>query len=205
MVRVLLSYKEEIENAKMPAGRKQVLLAGLKLFSENGFHATTTAEIANQAGVSEGTIYKYFHSKNDLLNKLLNPILHEIQQNFFLRIDDYHDLNTMLSFVVKDRVQFALVNFDFFKLILQEILTNQQFFKLFKIDFTDGNVKSYLERLKDCFKEINQELTPVQIFRIFFGPIYAYTFERKILKVASTNETQDLELVKRQIMAGLTK
>ncbi|RHW49321.1 TetR/AcrR family transcriptional regulator [Lactobacillus bombicola] len=205
MVRVLLSYKEEIENAKMPAGRKQVLLAGLKLFSENGFHATTTAEIANQAGVSEGTIYKYFHSKNDLLNKLLNPILHEIQQNFFLRIDDYHDLNTMLSFVVKDRVQFALVNFDFFKLILQEILTNQQFFKLFKIDFTDGNVKSYLERLKDRFKEINQELTPVQIFRIFFGPIYAYTFERKILKVASTNETQDLELVKRQIMAGLTK
>lgn len=205
MVRVLLSYKEEIENAKMPAGRKQVLLAGLKLFSENGFHATTTAEIANQAGVSEGTIYKYFHSKDDLLNKLLNPILHEIQQNFFLRIDDYHDLNTMLSFVVKDRVQFALVNFDFFKLILQEILTNQQFFKLFKIDFTDGNVKSYLERLKDRFKEINQELTPVQIFRIFFGPIYAYTFERKILKVASTNETQDLELVKRQIMAGLTK
>lgn len=205
MVRVLLSYKEEIENAKMPAGRKQVLLAGLKLFSKNGFHATTTAEIANQAGVSEGTIYKYFHSKDDLLNKLLNPILHEIQQNFFLRIDDYHDLNTMLSFVVKDRVQFALVNFDFFKLILQEILTNQQFFKLFKIDFTDGNVKSYLERLKDRFKEINQELTPVQIFRIFFGPIYAYTFERKILKVASTNETQDLELVKRQIMAGLTK
>lgn len=205
MVRVLLSYKEEIENAKMPAGRKQVLLAGLKLFSKNGFHATTTAEIANQAGVSEGTIYKYFHSKDDLLNKLLNPILHEIQQNFFLRIDDYHDLNTMLSFVVKDRVQFALVNFDFFKLILQEILTNQQFFKLFKLDFTDGNVKSYLERLKDRFKEINQELTPVQIFRIFFGPIYAYTFERKILKVASTNETQDLELVKRQIMAGLTK
>ena len=62
------SYLSKINDEKMPAGKKKVILAALDLFSNRGFHATTTAAIAKRAGVSEGTIYKYFRSKEDLLS-----------------------------------------------------------------------------------------------------------------------------------------
>ncbi|MGN1279241.1 MAG: TetR/AcrR family transcriptional regulator, partial [Limosilactobacillus sp.] len=98
MAQILANYEAQLADAKMPAGKKKVLTTALKLFSSNGFHATTTAKIAKQAGVSEGTIYKYFSSKNDLLVKLLQPILMEIKQNFFSNLDDQKDLPTLVKF-----------------------------------------------------------------------------------------------------------
>ena len=71
MSQVLNNYAAQLDQAKMPAGKKKVLQTALNLFANYGFHATTTAKIAKQAGISEGTIYKYFKSKDDLLGKLL--------------------------------------------------------------------------------------------------------------------------------------
>ncbi len=50
------------------ASRKaQILNGAAHVFARKGFHAATTREIAEAAGVSEGTIYNYFDSKDDLL------------------------------------------------------------------------------------------------------------------------------------------
>jgi AcrR family transcriptional regulator len=45
----------------------QLLEAAATVFAEKGFHRATTREIASVAGVSEGTIYNYFDSKEGLL------------------------------------------------------------------------------------------------------------------------------------------
>lgn len=45
----------------------QILEAAARVFAQKGYHAATTKEIASEAGVSEGTIYNYFQSKEDLL------------------------------------------------------------------------------------------------------------------------------------------
>ncbi len=47
--------------------RTQILDAAAGLFARQGFHKTTTKQIAAEAGVAEGTIYNYFSSKEDLL------------------------------------------------------------------------------------------------------------------------------------------
>jgi AcrR family transcriptional regulator len=47
--------------------RAQILNAAARVFAEKGFSRATTREIAEAAGVSEGTIYNYFDSKEDLL------------------------------------------------------------------------------------------------------------------------------------------
>lgn len=206
MVKVLASYQGEIENQEIPSGKKKVLLAGLKLFSKQGFHATTTAEIAHEAGVSEGTIYKYFKSKDDLLAKLLSPMLTEIKDNFFVQLDDYHDLKKLISFLVEDRIQFLLINFDFLKLFIQELLTNDKIIALIKTEATGKNgVFAYFDDLKERFAEINSDLTSIQLLRIFISPIFLYVVQVKVFGINSSNKTVDLALIKKQIYLGLTQ
>lgn len=48
----------------------QILNASLNLFVEKGFHGTSTAEIAKTAGVATGTLFHYFKTKEDLINRL---------------------------------------------------------------------------------------------------------------------------------------
>ncbi len=45
-----------------------ILQAALELFAERGFHGTTVPEIADRARVGAGTIYRYFDSKEAIVN-----------------------------------------------------------------------------------------------------------------------------------------
>ncbi len=47
-----------------------ILHSTLKLITENGFHATPVSLIASDSGVAAGTIYRYFKSKDDIINEL---------------------------------------------------------------------------------------------------------------------------------------
>lgn len=47
-----------------------IMEAALKLFNEFGFHGTPTSKIAKEAGVSNGTLFNYFSTKEDLINSL---------------------------------------------------------------------------------------------------------------------------------------
>src|SRR5690348_16186579 len=50
--------------------RDAIMTAALELFVERGFHGTAVPEIAERAGVGAGTIYRYFESKEALVNAL---------------------------------------------------------------------------------------------------------------------------------------
>lgn len=52
--------------------QKKILETSLDLFSRNGFKATTTREIANNAGVNEITLFRNFSSKENLLAESLD-------------------------------------------------------------------------------------------------------------------------------------
>ncbi|CUH97663.1 hypothetical protein P22_3798 [Propionispora sp. 2/2-37] len=57
--------KEKIQDKKAAA-----LHATLELISEQGFHGTPMSQIAQKANIGVGTIYRYFSSKEDLINAL---------------------------------------------------------------------------------------------------------------------------------------
>lgn len=50
--------------------REAILSAALDLFVERGFFGTAVPEIAERAGVGAGTIYRYFESKEALVNAI---------------------------------------------------------------------------------------------------------------------------------------
>lgn len=58
--------------AKKPGGDKRdaIIEAALTLFVERGFYGTAVPEIADKAGVGAGTIYRYFDSKEALVNAI---------------------------------------------------------------------------------------------------------------------------------------
>ena len=53
----------------------QIKEAALKLFSDKGFHNTTIAQLAESSGLSKGTIYWYWKSKEDLAFSLFEDML----------------------------------------------------------------------------------------------------------------------------------
>jgi len=63
----LQSTKRE---AKPADKREAILAAALELFVERGFYGTAVPEIADRAGVGAGTIYRYFESKEALVNAI---------------------------------------------------------------------------------------------------------------------------------------
>ena len=52
---------------RIAARKQQILAAATAVFSQKGYAGATTREIAETADISEGTLYNYFASKQDLL------------------------------------------------------------------------------------------------------------------------------------------
>lgn len=53
--------------------RQDILEAALNIFTNKGYNGSTTAEIARAAGVAEGTIFRHFATKKELLIAVLKP------------------------------------------------------------------------------------------------------------------------------------
>jgi AcrR family transcriptional regulator len=60
--------------------RTDILEATLTLISEHGFHGTPMSQVAAEAGVGAGTIYRYFENKEALINELFMEIKREFSQ-----------------------------------------------------------------------------------------------------------------------------
>jgi AcrR family transcriptional regulator len=63
---------------RIAARKAQILKAAETVFSRKGYERATTREIAAAADVSEGTLYNYFGSKNDLLNAVARSFADDI-------------------------------------------------------------------------------------------------------------------------------
>lgn len=76
------SIKPRWERRK-DARPQELLRAALDLFVERGFAATRLEDVASRAGVSKGTLYLYFDSKEELFKAVirenLSPVLDEAQ------------------------------------------------------------------------------------------------------------------------------
>jgi TetR/AcrR family transcriptional regulator, fatty acid metabolism regulator protein len=57
--------------------RRRILQAAVKVFARKGYFAARVSEIAEKAGVADGTIYLYFAGKEDILVSLFDEVMSE--------------------------------------------------------------------------------------------------------------------------------
>jgi len=85
---MLCPFKPKWERRK-EARPQELLAAALNLFVERGFAATRLDDVAKAAGVSKGTLYLYFSSKEDLFKAVVResivPLIGEAEG----MIDEY--------------------------------------------------------------------------------------------------------------------
>lgn len=75
-----MGYKRSpLMEERLADNRQRILLSARKLVAEGGFRAAQIAAVAADAGLSTGSIYRYFPSKSDLFVEVLGEaVKHEI-------------------------------------------------------------------------------------------------------------------------------
>lgn len=114
--------------------QEKVLNAAEKIFGSKGYHGSTTKEIAEEAGVSEGIIFKYFKTKKELLVNLVVPIISKTAVSLLGSGSD-GDLEEFINKVFQDRIKFfkrvfPLMKIIFFENELDDSLRNKIFQEL---------------------------------------------------------------------------
>jgi AcrR family transcriptional regulator len=112
--------------------RTRILDAAQRLFAAQGFDATPTKAIAEQAGVPNGLIFYYFPTKKALLEILIaeRNMLPDIQAivNVPVRADVHSTLVTLAMNYLKVLKQHE----ELFRIILREFRSHQDVTKSFK-------------------------------------------------------------------------
>ena len=87
--------------------RKAILKASQRLFSRKGYQAVSVEDIARKARISKGTVYLYFHSKEEIYAQILLNDIEVFHEKLFDIIDERGSAADML-------LQFSDFYIDFF-------------------------------------------------------------------------------------------
>ncbi|WP_280264066.1 TetR/AcrR family transcriptional regulator [Nocardia wallacei] len=68
------------------ATREHILDTAAQLFGERGIANTSTNRIAAEAGVSVGTVYRYFSDRSVIVEELLGRLLENVERRFTQRV-----------------------------------------------------------------------------------------------------------------------
>src|SRR3954447_17207008 len=60
----------KVSEAHLESRRRQIIEAAIKCFSHEGFHRATMQDIVREAGLSSGAIYRYFSSKEEIIEAI---------------------------------------------------------------------------------------------------------------------------------------
>ena len=103
--------------------RRQIVDAAVHLFIEKGFHRTTTREIARAAGISNGLLYEYVRSKEDVLYLVCDAIHAEVEAGVAEALRKVKGGRDVLAAMIREYFRVCHEMSDHILLIYQETKT----------------------------------------------------------------------------------
>ncbi|WP_156470434.1 TetR/AcrR family transcriptional regulator [Levilactobacillus senmaizukei] len=208
---IFKSYREWLEHEQMPKGKKAALVAAMELFAETGFDGTSTSQIAEHAGISQATIFKYFHTKQDLLLAIVKPVMQhlfpEYRDEFFLGMSKCETLPDLIHFIVTDRYAFISKNAEVVKILVMEMMTNQEIRELLH-QLIATNDYNFLSELMGNFQrtgELRDDIDSAAILRVIGGQLITYTIQRRYAPGWVGDEATDLRNITAQIIRTISQ
>jgi len=118
---------DPIKQQLIEARKNQILDAATHVFSEKGFHATTTRDIAKTAGISEGTIYNYFGGKLEVLLGIFERMRATVMQpEVPIDVEDLDLRGFLQRLFYYPLVALKANNFALFRITISELAVNEE-------------------------------------------------------------------------------
>ena len=162
---------------KMSKKEKKILDAAIGVISEKGFSAASTSEIARQAGAAEGTIFRYFKTKKDILRGILmhlGNVIAELLVVYGLKKILFHegheDLRSGIKGVLKDRMAMIDAVFPMLRIVITEAMYHE--------DIRQILYDKIISRAVEVFAEYHREMVDKGLMK---GEIDAVVAGRSIL------------------------
>lgn len=189
-----------------------ILVSAIELFSEKGYEATSTSEIAKNAKVAEGTIFRYYKTKKDLLfaipSALSNNSLFEAFLNDFKEIldDDPADFEIFLKKLILNRQKFICETAPIIKVVIQEVPFHPELRqKILNTVILPSvkRIKIIIDKFKDQGKLI--DIPSNSIANLIATSVFGYLFLHYIALPELPNCEDDIDYLVHYIMNGISK
>lgn len=189
-----------------------ILSAAIELFSEKGYEATATSEIAKKAKVAEGTIFRYYKTKKDLLfaipAALSKASLFEIFLEDFNGIlnTDHENFESFLRKIVLNRKKFVSETAPILKVIIQEVPFHPELRSKLLNTVILPSVKKVVP-LIDKFKKKGEiiDIPSASIVNLITTSIFGYLFLHYIALPELKENENDSDYLIQYIMNGICK
>ncbi|ESU34376.1 hypothetical protein G3A_01085 [Bacillus sp. 17376] len=202
---------ELVDGEELTDKQKKIIISAIESFAEKGYSATSTSEIAKKAGVAEGTIFRHYKTKKDLLLAIVAPVMAKFVAPFIIKdlkkvLDqDYEHVEDFLKAMLENRREFLIKNLPTVKILVQEIPFHPELKELFK-EHIGLRIYERLEKLVEHYQEKGQiiEIPAYSVFRMTFSAIFGYLIARyMILPEAEWDDEAETERTIQFIMHGL--
>ena len=178
-------------NTKRQSRKDLIKETALALFSKNGFHATSTDMIIEQAGVSKGLLFFHFKNKNELLKTLLYEWMNKIWMEVYLEIDEKKPPLTCLEQTMNSIFETLNTNEKYYRLYYSYLLTETSLFSKAEMQ----NLESF-QKLKDyfywLFKKLGAEDVKMEV-KYFSNTLLGMEFNFLIHKKDREKEFRQLK------------
>jgi len=199
------------DDEKMTEKQKRIIDAAIEVFSEKGFAGSSTSEIAQRAGVAEGTIFRHYKTKKDLLISIVSPLMINIMAPLlmkqFIKVINapYDSFEDFLRAVMHDRKEFIHNNLPLIKILIQEIPFHEDLRNAFKEIVGKHIIKHFLKVIEHYQRQgVIRDDPPETIVRFFMssaiGLMLSMVF---IVPELNWDEDAEIERTIQMIMHGL--
>lgn len=150
-----------------------ILTAALAVFAERGYEGTAVAEIAERAGVVEGTVYKYFDSKRALLLKVIEQWYAGMVEDYTSDLAGINGARERLRFIIWRHLRTVHDNPQLCRLMFSEVRSEQDYYDL----DLHGMIRRYTKFVVTIVEEgqaaleFRGDIAPVLLRDLVFGCI----------------------------------
>jgi AcrR family transcriptional regulator len=153
-----------------------IMVAALELVAVQGFHGTPISQIAKQAGVGVGSIYRYFADKDELIHAIHARLDNRLYQALAVGADTGLSVHSRFTQLIVNLTQHLISNPLEFKFLEQYFNSpygiEKMREKFFEEEWSNSDTeKSFLNILFSGKGKIIKDLPKPMIHALAFGPI----------------------------------